>query len=105
MARPAHAPSSIPIFDSIQETAEFWDTHDSTEFEDKFEPVDWEIGEVRNRYVLQAEVDRATLRSVRDLARAQGLEAGDLVRRWIEEGLARAAADAPASPHGPSHTA
>ena len=29
----------LPITDSIQELAEFWDTHDLTEFEDELEEV------------------------------------------------------------------
>jgi len=102
MGRATKARSRIPTFDSVQEEAEFWDTHDSTEFEDEFEPVDWQIGEVRSRFILKADVDRDTLRRVRDLARGQGLEAGDLVRRWIEDGLARAAADAAQDRQSPS---
>ena len=31
--------SRIPSFQGIEEEAEFWDTHDSTEFEDEFEQV------------------------------------------------------------------
>ena len=31
--------SRIPEFSSIEEEAEFWDTHDTTEFEDEFKPV------------------------------------------------------------------
>jgi len=29
----------IPEFKSIEEEAEFWDTHDTTEFEEEFKPV------------------------------------------------------------------
>lgn len=32
--------SEIPEFESIQEEAEFWDTHDTTEFLDEFEEAD-----------------------------------------------------------------
>lgn len=32
--------SRIPEFKSYQEEAEFWDTHDFTEFEDETHPVD-----------------------------------------------------------------
>jgi len=30
----------IPILKSIEEEAEFWDTHDTEEFADEFEPVE-----------------------------------------------------------------
>ena len=31
--------SRIPEFSNIEKEAEFWDTHDTTEFEDEFKPV------------------------------------------------------------------
>jgi len=31
--------NKIPMFKTIQEEAEFWDTHDTTDFEDEFKPV------------------------------------------------------------------
>lgn len=45
-ARTAKAParkSRIPDFKTLEEEVEFWDTHDLTEFEDEWEPVDPEI--------------------------------------------------------------
>ncbi|GEM_PF-4844755 len=42
--------SAIPEFKSIQEEAVFWDTHDTSEFEDEFEPVDLQVSpELRSR--------------------------------------------------------
>lgn len=35
-----HEKSRIPRFKSIEEEAAFWDSHDSTEFEDEFVEVD-----------------------------------------------------------------
>jgi hypothetical protein len=37
------AKSRIPHLASLEEEAAFWDSHDSTEFEDAFEPVEREI--------------------------------------------------------------
>lgn len=56
----------IPDFRSLEEEAEFWDTHDLTEFEDELEPVEFEI------------------------AKPKGLGASTLARMWILEELARA---------------
>lgn len=89
MVETSQTTSRIPVFDSLEEEAEFWDTHDSTEFEEEFTPVDWEISEVRSRFFLRAEVDRATLRRVRELARGRGLTSDELVGRWVADGLAR----------------
>jgi CopG antitoxin of type II toxin-antitoxin system len=36
---PTEAHGAIPAFNNIEEEAEFWDTHDTTEFEDEFKPV------------------------------------------------------------------
>ena len=33
----------IPEFASLAEEAEYWDTHDTTEFEEDWEPVDLEV--------------------------------------------------------------
>ena len=98
MSQVKRAPSKIPEFDSYQEEAEFWDTHSTTEFEDEWEPVDWEISEVRCRFFLHAEVDLATLRRLQELARAQGLKADELAGRWVQEGFARSLADADRPP-------
>src|SRR5437899_3153261 len=38
-AAKGRAKSRIPTFKTIEEAAEFWDTHDSAEFEDEFEDV------------------------------------------------------------------
>lgn len=35
--------SRIPDFKTIQEEAEFWDTHSTTEFEDEWEPIEEDI--------------------------------------------------------------
>ncbi len=61
---------------------------------DEWEPVAWEISAVGSRFFLHAEVDLATRRRVRELARAQGLKADELAGRWVHEGFARALADA-----------
>jgi len=34
------APSRVPAFQSVQEAAEFWDTHSMADFEDWWEPTD-----------------------------------------------------------------
>ena len=39
MAAQRQGDSRIPHFATVEEAAEFWDTHDSTEFEDELEDV------------------------------------------------------------------
>lgn len=95
MGSPPQSPSRIPEFSSIQEAAEFWDTHDSTEFEDEWEPVEVEVPlEVTSVFFLEVEFDRATWDQLRDYARARGLSRSALAKEWVMAGFARALAEA-----------
>ena len=77
----------IPAFNSIEEEAEFWDTHDLSEFlgveflavqgKDEYEITDPLI-------VPLAPADREELTRQ---AKAQGIPPSALVRLWIEERL------------------
>ncbi len=82
--------SRIPTFGSIEEEAEFWDTHDSGEFEDEFEPVEFDVSEVRSHYLIEIEFDRATWDRLRAFARSRDLRLADLARTWVLDGYARA---------------
>ncbi|RJS82250.1 hypothetical protein CW713_05345 [Methanophagales archaeon] len=43
----------IPIFKSVEEEAEFWDTHDTEEFADEFEPVEVKFARpLKHKWVL-----------------------------------------------------
>ncbi len=84
----APPPSRIPTFASIEEEAEFWDTHDTTEFEDEWEEVDDVvfIGLAPNgRMYLWFEPEVVAALSAE--ATAQGTYPARLARRWILEKL------------------
>lgn len=82
--------SQIPVFGSIEEQAEFWDTHDSTDFEDEFEPVEFEISpDFHSRFVVDVDFDRETWNRLRDFARRHDVRLADLTRAWVLEGFAR----------------
>ena len=98
MTKVPKSPSRIPVFTSIEEEAEFWDTHDSTEFEDEWEPVEVELPlEVTSTFFLEVEFDRATWDRLRDFARERRVDRSDLARQWVMEGFARAQAEAEAA--------
>ena len=47
---PTPAVGKIPVFNSIEEEAEFWDTHDFTDFLDESAPANIEVaGELKAR--------------------------------------------------------
>ena len=86
-------PNRIPEFSSIVEEAEFWDTHDTTDFEAEFHPV-----RVRFRrnlaHGLTIRVDAETLDKLRTLAEEKGIGPTTLVRMWVLERLRQEAASA-----------
>src|SRR5215207_6627394 len=81
--------SRIPVFQSIEEEAEFWDTHDSTEFEDEFEDADdvEVVGVIAPGY-LPVTLDDATLDALIACADQNEQSLSDMLQKWIEERLA-----------------
>jgi predicted DNA binding CopG/RHH family protein len=76
----------VPEFANYQEEAEFWDTHDFTDYQDEFKPV-------RVRFVknlsegITVRLDPQTLRRLRILAKEKGIGPSVMVRMWIMERL------------------
>ena len=78
--------SQLPKTDSIQELAEFWDTHDLTDFEDELE-------EVAEPVFLRGSAITVRLRSreakaVQQMAQAKGVSREELIRAWVLQKLA-----------------
>jgi predicted DNA binding CopG/RHH family protein len=76
----------IPRTDSIQELAEFWDTHDSTDFEDELVEVTEPVFERPARIEVRLPPEEAA--AVRQLARSKGITQQQLIREWVAEMLA-----------------
>ena len=78
--------SRIPKFKNIEEEANFWDTHDTTDFEDEFKPV-------RTRFAknlshgITIRLDPKTLLTLRSYAYEKGMGPTTLARMWIIEHL------------------
>ena len=81
--------SRIPEFKSYAEEAEFWDTHDFTEFEDETHPV--KVRFARNLSNLsenvQVRFDPDTNQKLETLARETGVKKSTLIRIWVMERL------------------
>jgi hypothetical protein len=83
---PTEAHGRIPAFNSIEEEAAFWDTHDVTDFLDESTPVRVTIGqELAERLTLR--LDEADRRELAKRARAMGVGPSTLARRWLKERL------------------
>jgi hypothetical protein len=78
-------PAKIPATDSIEELAEFWDSHDLTDFEAELEAVSEPV--FQREPVLKLRLSADELDAVKDIARSQGVRDADLVHGWIREKL------------------
>ena len=74
---------ALPQTDSIQELAQFWDTHDVTAFEDELEEVREPVFERHSVIALQ--LKSAEAEAVRKLAEAKGVADVELIRGWVRE--------------------
>jgi len=74
-------------FSSLEEAGEFWDTHDSGDYEEYFEDVEC-VFDIKKRTI---SVDSALYNEVRAIAKKKRIPADKLVSRWIKEKLRSAA--------------
>ncbi len=92
---PTEAHGRIPSFANREEEAEFWDTHDLTEFDGvELHPVEVTIGgELAERLTIRLDgADRAELDR---RARVIGVGPSTLVRMWVKERLEQEATTKP----------
>jgi CopG antitoxin of type II toxin-antitoxin system len=79
--------SKLPITDSIHELAEFWDTHDLTDFEDELEEVPEPVF-VRDT-AIKVHFESGEAEAVQQMAQARGVSQEELIQAWVREKLAR----------------
>jgi hypothetical protein len=80
--------SKIPEFKSLDEEAEFWETHDTTEFEDEFEEVRAKVARPLS-HILAVRLDARTIDRLAEVGRAKGLGPSTLARMRLLERLKR----------------
>ena len=82
----------IPSTDSISELARFWDTHDLTDFDAELEAVEETVFVAEGPgHQLLVRLDDVEAATVRELARARGVDEATLVREWIRDHVPKAA--------------
>ena len=79
--------SKLPNTDSIQKLAEFWDTHDLTDFEDELEEVADPVF-VRGA-AIKVPLESRDIAALERLARSKGVSREQLVRSWVLQRIAR----------------
>jgi uncharacterized DUF497 family protein len=76
----------IPSFANIEEEAEFWDTHDVTDYLDESEPAELTVGsDLAEKLTLR--LDQRDRDALRRRARAMGIGPSTLARIWLKERL------------------
>ena len=73
----------MPKTDSIQALAEFWDTHDLTDFEDQLEEVSESVFDRKG--TVQIHLRPPEVEAVKRVADSRGIDYTDLIREWILE--------------------
>ena len=82
--------SSISQSRTLEEMAEFWDTHDAADFDDRTHEVVMEFDlRTRRHYIA---IDPDVLNRLRDIAVTRGLSAESLANLWLQERLLKQAA-------------
>jgi predicted DNA binding CopG/RHH family protein len=84
MERPTK--NRIPEFKSVEEEASFWDSHDTTDFEEEFKPVKVDFAKNLSNG-LTIRLNPQTLEKLRAEAHAKGIGPTTLVRMWVIEHL------------------
>jgi len=73
-------------FDTFEELADFWDTHDLTDYADQLTPVAIEVSATPTHEYIITLSD--TLNNVlRKVQEKEGVQVGTLVNLWIQEKL------------------
>jgi predicted DNA binding CopG/RHH family protein len=73
----------IPQTDSIEELAQFWDTHDLTDFEEELEEVTEPI--FVQEAVVKIRLQTQEVEAVKKVANSLGIDYTDLIREWVLE--------------------
>lgn len=78
---------TLPQTDSIKNLAEFWDTHDLTDFEDQLEEVTETVFERESATVMEIQLQPQEAETVKHMAKAKGVAQEVLVKEWVLEKL------------------
>ena len=75
--------TSVSKSRTLQELANFWDTHDTTDY--PLNQVEFEVDVTARRHLVA--IDPEILAGVRELAHARGLSTESLINLWLQERL------------------
>jgi predicted DNA binding CopG/RHH family protein len=76
---------SIPKFKSDEEAAEFWDTHDLTDYEDELETVEDVVFDLKPLKPVCLRLPEQQIARLKRIAATKGMGYQTMVRMWIME--------------------
>ena len=88
--------SRIPEFASREEEAEFWDTHDITDYWDELEPVNVRFSD-RIDHGIIVTFKSKVFNKLFEMADERGVFPDVLIHEWVAKGMKEAQATAPDS--------
>ena len=77
-------------FASLEEAGEFWDTHDSADYEDLMEDFTFEI-DLTEKPTYYFAVAKDMVASLHTIAQQQGVSTQTLINLWLQEKLLQTA--------------
>ena len=81
-----YRPDPIPPFKTLDEEADFWDTHDVSEF-GKVPLMELPLLETEKEESLTVRLQKSVKTKLTRVARAKGVNVGTLTRMWLIERL------------------
>ncbi len=88
MVHNAPTKGRIPTFETIEDEAAFWDSHDSTEFEDEFERVELAVARPL-MHGLSIEFEGEAFHRLVAAAKRRGIGPVKLSQMWVLDALER----------------
>lgn len=73
--------NKLPQTDSIQQLAQFWDTHDLTDFEDELEEVTEPV--FQREAVVEVRLPTEDAAAIAEIAKSRGVDSAELIREWV----------------------
>ena len=77
----------LPTTDSIRELAEFWDTHEVTDFADQLEEVPETVFGRREGASVTVPLSESERDAIRRMAESRGVDEAALIHEWVQEKL------------------
>ncbi len=75
-------------FKTYEDAAEFWETHDSTDYLDNLEEIELKVDFQKRHYLIEVEMDTAEL--LQENARKKGIPVSSLANELLQKQLAEA---------------